>query len=309
LRDKDDLHEGDLPTELIPPIVAISRRARETVLFGYGEPLVSSVFFQLLQEARSGRLSFTTNGVLMTRQTIDSIMQESQRPIYSVTFSIDGIEPSTYHAIRRGPALVKIWDNLATLVEQKRKKKTHWPEIWINFVAMRRNVEELPELVRQAAEKGVSRINVFHLVVWDPSYQEESLLNDPDLTRSQFGQAAVTAAAVGIHLDLPVVILESPHVQSLSTLPRCYHPWSYTYIRKDGTVQACCYSDNLVMGNLHEKSFAEIWNGEAYCKLRDIVNRKPPVDCRRCETRFRYSHSPDDRATYLKFSNKTRLDQ
>lgn len=309
LRDQNALHEGDLPSELIPAIVAISRRARETVLFGYGEPLVSSSFFPVLRDVRSGRASFTTNGSLLTCQTIDRILQESQRPIYSVTFSIDGIKPETYRFIRRGPALVQTWENLATLIDRKRRKKTLWPEIWINFVAMRRNVEELPELVRQAAEKGVSRINVFHLVVWHPSYQEESLLYNPDLTRSVFGQAALTAAAAGINLDLPVEILESPPLQSSSVLPRCYHPWSYTYIRHDGRVQACCYSDNLVMGNLHERSFAEIWNSEAYFKLREAVNRKPPADCCHCEMRFRYVHSPDDRATYLKFSNKTTLDQ
>lgn len=174
---------------------------------------------------------------------------------------------------------------------------------------MRRNVEELPELVRQAGERGVSRINVFHLVVWHPSYQEESLLYNPDLTRSVFEKATLTAAASGIHVDLPVEILENTPLQSSSILPRCYHPWSYIYIRHDGRVQACCYSDNLVMGNLHDRSFAEIWNGEAYCKLRETVNRKPPADCCRCEMRFRYVQSPDNRATYLKFSNKTSLDQ
>lgn len=300
MRERQLSREREFPTELIRSIAAISRHTRETVLFGLGEPLLSPQFFHLLHEVRSGRVSFTTNGLLLAEKTIHRILNESLRPIYSVTFSIDASDPATYRSIRRGPDLERIWDNLAALADRKRRENAAWPEIWINFVAMKRNVGELAQLVRQAAEKGVSRINVLHLIVWDPSYQEESLLHYPELAGQAF-QNAARAKPPGMHLDLPALISGHPAAHSRPALPRCSFPWSYAYIRCDGTVQGCCYSENLVMGNLREKSFSEIWNGEAYRRLRKTVNSAPPADCLRCDMRYRYTTSPDDRKTYLRF--------
>jgi MoaA/NifB/PqqE/SkfB family radical SAM enzyme len=299
-RDRQFSMEREFPADLIDEIADISRHARETVLFGYGEPLLSGQFFSLLRRVRSGRVSFTTNGLLMSEKIVRRILHESPRPIYSVTFSIDASARATYRSIRRGPDLEQIWGNLAALAEGKRRRNTAWPEIWINFVAMRRNVGELPELIRRAAGKEVSRINVFHLIVWDPSYQEESLLHYPELADQAF-KNATRAKPQGMHLDLPAVITGRPAAPLSTPLPRCSFPWSYAYIRCDGTVQGCCYSDNLVMGNLREKNFTEIWNGEAFRRLRRTVNSKPPADCMRCDMRFRYTASPDDRKTYLRF--------
>jgi MoaA/NifB/PqqE/SkfB family radical SAM enzyme len=300
-RDRVPPGGNDLLPELIEPIVTVSRRARETALFGYGEPLMSSRFYSLLEKVRSARVSFTTNGLLLTEEAIAQMLRKDSRPIWTISFSIDAAHQDTYRSIRRGASLDRLWRNIDVLNEHKRRSGRGWPDIWINFVAMRRNVNELPELVAQAAEKGVSRIIVFHLVVWDASYENESLLYDPELARGAFERAAAAGARAGIAIDLPAAPDGNLPVSKPLALPRCYHPWSHGYIRADGTVQGCCYSDMLVMGNLREQSFAEIWNGAAYRRLRETVNRTPPACCRTCEMRFRYLSHPDSRSAFLKF--------
>lgn len=303
-RHSHPLKLGDLSPNLLPEIIKLSRKSRELILFGYGEPLVSEGFYTLLRGVESARCSFTTNGLLLTKNIIDRIIKDSNRPIHNVTFSIDGANPQTYLSIRERSNFQKVWRNLKNLSEYKARFKLLWPEIYINFVAMRRNLEELPRIIEKAASMKVSQINIFHLNVWDESYKDESLIYFPELTKQIFSEAQSKAQKIGLRLDIPVEISvnHSSSQQEFrnSYIPRCYQPWSYSYIRNDGFVQACCYSENFVMGNLNEKSFEEIWNDKPYQTIRATVNRTLLPDCRRCEFRFRYVPSPNDSETYIK---------
>jgi MoaA/NifB/PqqE/SkfB family radical SAM enzyme len=303
-RHSHPLKLGDLSLDLLPEIIKLSRRSRELILFGYGEPLLSEAFYMLLKRVESARCSFTTNGLLFTSEIIDRITRDSNRPLHNVTFSIDGANPPTYLSIRERSNFQSVWHNLKNLSEYKARYNLFWPEIYISYVAMRRNLEELPQIIEKASSLNVSQINVFHLNVWDESYKDESLIHYPELTKQVFSEAQRKARKLGLGLDIPVEISvnHSSRQQKLrnSHIPKCYQPWSYSYIRNDGSVQACCFSENFVMGNLNEKSFEEIWNDKPYQTIRATVNRTLLPDCRRCEFRFRYVPSPNDSETYIK---------
>lgn len=303
-RHSHPLKLGDLSQDLLPEIIKFSRKSRELILFGYGEPLLSESFYKLLSGVESARCSFTTNGLLFTSEIIDRIIRESNRPLHNVTFSIDGANPPTYLSLRERSNFQSVWQNLQNLAEYKSCYKLIWPEIYINFVAMKRNLEELPQLIEKAAALKVSQVNVFHLNVWDESYEDESLIHNPELTKQVFSEAERKARRLGLRLDIPVEISANHSVRQQksnnSHIPRCYQPWSYAYIRHDGFVQACCFSENFVMGNLNEKSLEEIWNDKPYQNMRAAVNRTLLPDCRRCEFRFRYVPSPNDSETYIK---------
>ncbi len=291
---------GDFPDSLVPAVEEISEKVLETVLFGYGEPLISPAFYTLLQRVRSSRISFITNGLSLTESTLERVLKSARRPIYNIAFSIDGARPETYNRIRERSDFHTVWKNLEHVVKTSRELPNPF-EAWVDFVGIRSNIAELPDLVRMAAEAGVSRVNVFHLVVWNDRFREESLLGTPDLNRKYFEAAREAATGTGITLDLPVVLGEQTggH-EKPGDLPRCLQPWSYTYIRYDGTVHVCCHSEAFIMGNLHNQPFREIWNGEKYKRFRRIVNRTLPPDCLKCEMRFRHSPSPDDEQVYLK---------
>jgi len=295
---------GDFPRDLLPAVEEASGRVLETNLFGYGEPLVAEVFFELLGRVRSSRISFITNGLLLTGPVLERILATARRPLYNVAFSIDGANPETYLRIRERSDFDRVWENLENLTAVSRK--TGAPrEVWVDFVAMRGNVAELPELIRRCARLGVSRVNVFHLLVWDPRYGDESLVYHPGLNRECFSEARRTALEHGVLLDLPIPLGTprgdgDPAAVARRDAPRCSQPWSYAYLRHDGSVHACCNSEGFVMGQLGSSRFEEIWNGEKYARFRGLVNRKLPPDCRRCELRFRYSLAPDEEQVYLK---------
>jgi len=57
------------------------------------------------------------------------------------------------------------------------------------------------------------------------------------------------------------------------TYRRCPIPWNVIDITADGDVAPCHVFYDLVMGNLHERSFEDIWNGERYRSFRGYMER------------------------------------
>lgn len=295
----------DMQDDVLDAVVDLARKSREMVLFGYGEPLICSAFDRVIQLARSARVSFVTNGLRLDTMRAADIMAVSKRRIQTISFSIDSPDPHIYEAIRERSDFARVWGNLEDLAQMT--QGSGHPKVWIDFVAMRRNIEGLPELIEKAARAGVERVNVFNLAVWDESYANESLIYHTELARDLFEQARAVALQHGIHVDLPVV----PDLNCKNpTAPEpCADPWSFAYIRQDGTVQACCFADEFAMGNVRDEPFSKIWNGGKYQALRAQVNSlAPPEPCLRCEQRWRTSNSPDDASVYLKLKPRSRAD-
>jgi radical SAM protein with 4Fe4S-binding SPASM domain len=52
-------------------------------------------------------------------------------------------------------------------------------------------------------------------------------------------------------------------------------------VRADGEVFPCCRSQSFpgfTLGNVFDKGFQEIWNGDGYRQLRQTVNSATPPD-------------------------------
>jgi len=69
----------------------------------------------------------------------------------------------------------------------------------------------------------------------------------------------------------------------------CYVGWLFVRITADGKVAPCCRGVNKPMGDLHARSFADIWCGPAYREFRRLALRESkrhpyfaPIGCQRC---------------------------
>ena len=64
--------------------------------------------------------------------------------------------------------------------------------------------------------------------------------------------------------------------------PYCLMPWIHLHIGDHGMAKACCVA-NIPFGNINEKSFEEIWNGEAINELRDkFAKEEKDNRCAQC---------------------------
>jgi radical SAM protein with 4Fe4S-binding SPASM domain len=66
----------------------------------------------------------------------------------------------------------------------------------------------------------------------------------------------------------------------------CDWPWSGVYVTHAGKVQPCCMvmgEDRLVLGDLSDGSFEDVWNGPTYQAFREeLLSDRPPAVCRGC---------------------------
>ncbi len=54
------------------------------------------------------------------------------------------------------------------------------------------------------------------------------------------------------------------------TVKDCHYPWTWMMVTADGAVKPCCFASGT-LGNLHEASAEEIWNGSIAVELRKFI--------------------------------------
>ncbi len=266
-------------------------------LQGLGEPLLHPHLLEMVAEARARgiEVGFTSNAMLLTRARAERLVALGLDWLH---VSVDGATPGTYRGIRSGGDLARVVGNLRGLVEAKRAAGSDQPWVRVTFVAMRRNLQELPNLVQRLGEWGVDELHVQGLshdfADTDPAgdyagirafaAQESIQRVDHQAVEEVFDRAREQAAASGIGLRLPRPdAVPAPRGPGQ---PGCSWPWDAAYVTSAGTVQPCCMvmgDDRISMGDLQEESLAEIWTGPAYTGFRGaLTGDTPPAVCAGC---------------------------
>jgi len=288
---------GSMPFEFFRRVADSLPHLEMITLQGLGEPLLAPRLFDMVDYAaeRGIRMGFNTNGTLLTQQVSERLVGAGLSWLH---VSLDGAAPATYESIREGGNFERVRDNIAGLVQAKRDHGAGNPGLSVVFVAMRRNIAELPELVSVVANWDVERLWVQNLSHsfgdTDPagSYaairsfaEAEALwLHDSAEAAEIFDEAQRRARELGVGLRLPR--LQSPPSPRAIGQPGCDWPWRSAYVTHDGNLQPCCMvmgSDRATLGDLRRDDFADIWHGEAYRQFRSaLLGADPPEVCRGC---------------------------
>jgi MoaA/NifB/PqqE/SkfB family radical SAM enzyme len=253
-------------------------------LTGHGEPLTHPAFLgQFTAIAFVGcKIKVQTNGQLFTSEILQHLLTTGQ--LDRLVVSIDGATKGTYEAIRRGARFNTLENNLAAFVSLRGPSKT--PPLSFEFVAMRRNIHELPGVVSMAARYGADGVQVTDCQETTVN-AGASLENEPEVMREWLGIAKKKADRHGIRLDLTpwqagLVGHAEPWKAHGAANGVCRTPWHVAYVTASGHVQPCCRIPQS-MGSLTEQSFDEIWLGERWRKLRaGIEAGNLPQECKEC---------------------------
>ncbi len=280
--------------ELVDALPALE----QVTLQGLGEPLLAPDLFRMIEYAsgRGIRMGFNTNGTFLTAERSERLVQAGLDWLH---VSLDGATAETYEGIRAGSSFARVCAHIGALVQTRSRLDAERPRVLIVFVAMRRNVHELPALVRLAAGWGVGVWvqNLSHSFSdTDPSgaYREirelasrEALWQGPDDgAEATFDEAATLADELGVDLRLPKLDAP-PTAPAASGTPACHWPFESAYVTHDGAVQPCCMvmgADRAVLGRLDDDEFATIWAGEEYARFREglLGEAAPPDVCCGC---------------------------
>ncbi len=263
-------------------------------LYGIGEVLTYARLDDMISVLLSYgvNVGIITNGSLITDEKAESWVRNN---LYKVSVSIDGATERTYNEIRRGGDFKKLLNNVALINKYKKKYSSDRPVLTFNFVAMRRNIRELPALVRLARDMDVAEVIVNDLIVFSDDMKDDALDYDEAVCRENFIEAKHVADSSVVSLYLPVPFkYREKYICSDSELSHgdkkrkskrinvCTEPWSGFWLTSSGIVTPCCYWMKP-MGDLKRDSFSDIWNNENYKKLRAVVNTsKRDIHCRQC---------------------------
>jgi MoaA/NifB/PqqE/SkfB family radical SAM enzyme len=310
---------GSLSLETFEQILAdLDAFPQKPELFfgGYGEALSHPACLDMLEQAkqRGYRVSLITNGLLLTEQVARRLVRMKLDMLW---VSLDGASPECYADVRLGNALPLILQNLTYL--RTHKFEVFGPSLWggfpklgIAFVAMRRNIHDLENVIKLGIRLGTAEFSITNVLAHDKQLRDESLYMD---SMSLIGGHDTLPLIHLPHMDISpktadtlVALLKQSHRLQFfggelhRTIDECpFVERGSLSIRWDGKVSPCLpllythsyyleerkrISREYFVGNLHETDLFEIWNAAPYRELRRQLQDfdfSPCVFCNSCE--------------------------
>jgi radical SAM protein with 4Fe4S-binding SPASM domain len=218
-----------------------------------------------------------------------------QLGVERLVVSIDGVKADTYAKIRGG-TLLQVLKNIRDLNEAKRRLGSLLPALGIEFVALKSNLDELPQLVELAKRLNAARVLVSNVLPYTEDMREEVLYGyepqPPFKARGWAVKADVWVLWGTLELprmhwgaerrcrfvnDRSMVIGWDGGVSPCYAL--CHN---YTYFAIDGVKKQV---NRYVLGNVNEHSLADIWMSEAYVRFRSEVRVFHFPSCPDCDLR------------------------
>jgi len=276
---------------------------RRCALHGIGEPLLNRELPRMIDylKGRAVEVLFNSNGTLLTSAWQEALVRSG---LDEYRCSIDGARPETYAHIRGADLLHKIVDGLTGLVRTKARLGAATPRISIWCVATRANLGELPDLVRLAAKLGVPEVYLQRMTYFsqEPEQQYGMARHELSIFDSALDQQEeIIVECEALSEELGVVFRASGARDARGSLTAqrsavsapwhsCQRPWTTAYITANGNCLPCCISpfsandyEGLILGNLFEKPFAEIWNDTLYQDFRTrLLSTQPHQACAGC---------------------------
>ena len=277
-------------------------------LFG-GEPLLHPQWEEVVKLIKGAglRCNMISNGILLKKRAEEAV----RLGLDEIIFSLDG--PAEVHDRIRGGkgAFRRALEGFRQLEKIKKKYGRKKPVVNVNTVIWEENQAILQEIVEQAACFGAQTITFHHLIFADQKAFDETekisqvalAFGSPDwagfildelpridperiIAQKRLIEQAKTAVPAFFYPNLTDEEIRS-YYSSFNFLPssykqRCLSPWMVAYVLPDGRVKPCL-SLGYAMGDLHEASFKEIWNGERAVQFRRLLKQRGyfPV-CPRC---------------------------
>lgn len=276
---------------------------RRVLLHGIGEPLLNRELPEIIHylKSRNVEVIINSNGTLLTPQWQQKLVESG---LDQYRCSIDGAKDETYARIRGANLLPKLRRGLEGLVRTKERLGAKTPQISIWCVSTRENLQELPDLLHLAADLGVPEVYMQRMVYFAGEPEKQYGMARDDL--AIFGQdqteedriieeCTALSGTLGIRFLAsggrdPVNSLAAARPSDFTPWHACMRPWTTAYVTSNGNCLPCCISpfatddyDSLILGNLFERPFQEIWNETRYQEFRmELLSEHPHKACASC---------------------------
>jgi len=258
---------GMLKEELFQEIInQVAPTLSYLTFYFQGEPYLNPSFLPMIRYASNKGIYTATStnahylDEVKARETVASGLDR-------LIISIDGTHQDTYASYRIGGSLEKVMEGTKNILRIRKEMKSMTPHVVFQFLVVRPNEHEVPEVMELAKKLGVDRVALKTAQLYD--YKNGSELMPINDAYSRYRKQA--DGTYGIKNDW---------------LNHCWKMWHSCVITWDGKVVPCCFDKDAhhVMGDLSTASFAEIWQGAAYAEFRrSLFSARSEIEmCRNC---------------------------
>ncbi|HNE70308.1 MAG TPA: radical SAM protein, partial [Anaerolineales bacterium] len=126
---------------------------------GIGEPLFHPKTVEWIRRVKElgVKVELITNGTILTEKKSRELIDAGLDVLW---VSIDGATPESFTDVRMGAELPLILENLRRLFKMRKGGHFPQPEIGVAFVAMKRNINDLPKIIKMGHTFGARYFSV-----------------------------------------------------------------------------------------------------------------------------------------------------
>ncbi len=141
---------------------------------GIGEPLSHPDIIPMIGRAKAlgAHVELITNGTLLTREISRELVRFHLDALW---VSIDGATPESYADVRLGAAFPEVIANVRTFKREGWAAGRGMPDLGFVFVAMKRNIRDLPAVMEMGYYLGVKQLLVTNVLPYTPEMGNEIL--------------------------------------------------------------------------------------------------------------------------------------
>ena len=234
--------------------------------------------------ARHGvKVFLSSNGTLIDAETAD-LIAGAGCPVH-IQVSLDSPVKETFEWIRRGARFEDAIAGIRNLVAARDRLAAGRLQVSLHPALFDWNVDQTELTVRLGRELGVDYV-VFqfgytldfldpgHSLFWNQARHDRAI----DAAERAGGEIGMVVESWGRFSD---------PVKANTEMEPCPYLQDWSFINANGMVAPCCISSTFPLGDVREQSFAGIWRGEAYSRLRETYDGPEPSNpkCSQCYLR------------------------
>jgi radical SAM protein with 4Fe4S-binding SPASM domain len=236
------------------------------IFYFQGEPYINPEFLDMVKYAsQKGIYTITsTNGHFLSeenaRRTIESGLDR-------LIISVDGSTQEVYEQYRKSGNLDLVLQGARNVVKWKKQLGSKTPHLIFQFLVVRPNEHQIPEIYRLAKEIGIDEVKLKTAQIYD--YSQGNPLIPVQDQYSRYRKQADGSYRIKNKL-----------------LNHCWKLWHACVITWDGLVVPCCFDKDAQyrMGNLQNQSLRKVWQQKPYQEFRkNILKGRDQIDiCTNC---------------------------
>ncbi len=237
-------------------------------LFNWGEPLLHPEIFGMIAYAReAGIATAVSSNLSFRRKNLAEGLVDSG--LEHLIISMDGTTQEVYEQYRVGGRLEFVTENITEIVRRKRAGGSAYPFLELQFIVMRQNEHQIPDVQELGRSLGVDHVTLVPVFVNIAHETDARKWLPTDERHSRYDYAR--------KVD-----------RLLHEVETCEWLYRTAVIQWDGKVAPCCYylGQEVTFGDLKKDAFADIWNNDLFREAREVFHsrevRPTPLICSTC---------------------------